>query len=96
MAGFHVIAEVSSDDPGAIEPVLHAMVTGVVEQASEGFHIEGDVDGTDVRDANRRLLSSLRAVERRTRLRAEWDDGEAIHRFFDYVPKGTRPRPPAP
>ena len=42
-------------------------------------------------DANRELLSELRRVERKTRLRAEWTAGGSVERFFDYVPKGTRP-----
>jgi len=42
------------------------------------------------RDANRALLSELRRVERKTRLRAEWTAGGSVERFFGYVPKGTR------
>ena len=34
---------------------------------------------------------ALRRVERKTRLRAEWTAGGSVERFFDYVPKGTRP-----
>lgn len=47
--------------------------------------------GVSAQDCNRSLLSALRRVERRTRLRAEWTAGNVIERFFDYVPKGTRP-----
>jgi hypothetical protein len=43
--------------------------------------------GNSARDLNRQLLSTLR----RTRLRAEWTAAGVTHRFFDYVPKGTRP-----
>jgi len=49
------------------------------------------MDGTDARDVNRRLLSALRQAEKKTRLRAEWTSDGHIHRFFDYVPKSTRP-----
>ena len=48
---------------------------------------------------NRQLLSALRRVERRTRLRSEWTAGGIDYWFFDYVPKGARPAPgdhPAP
>jgi len=41
------------------------------------------------------LLSALRRVERRTRLRAEWTANGETHRFFDYVPNGSRPAPPS-
>jgi hypothetical protein len=54
------------------------------------------MEGADARDVNRRLLSALRRVEKRTRLRAEWTGGGSIDRFFDYVPKSTRPAPPEP
>jgi hypothetical protein len=47
--------------------------------------------GADARELNRFLLSALRRVERRTRLRAEWTANGETHRFFDYVPKGSRP-----
>ena len=34
---------------------------------------------------------ALRRVEGKTGLRAEWTAGGSVERFFDYVPKGTRP-----
>ncbi len=48
------------------------------------------MDGSSAKDLNRRILSALRRVEKRTRLRAEWtgDDGR-VDRFFDYVLKST-------
>jgi len=52
--------------------------------------------GPAARDLNRSLLSALRRAERRTRLRAEWTAGGMTERFFDYVPKGTRPALPRP
>jgi hypothetical protein len=45
--------------------------------------------GESARDLNRALLSALRRLERRTRLRAEWTSGGTTERFFDYVPKGS-------
>jgi len=53
--------------------------------------VRAEVESASARDANRELLSELRRVERKTRLRAEWTAGGSIERFFDYVPKGTRP-----
>ena len=43
------------------------------------------------RGANRQLLSALRRVEKRTRLRAEWTAGGTTCRFFGYVPKSEGP-----
>ena len=48
------------------------------------------VEGVSARDANRELLSELRRVERKTRLRAERTAGGSVERFFDYVAKGSR------
>jgi hypothetical protein len=91
---FDLVADVSSDDPAAIGPVLRARVHGHITETADGFHVEATLAADSARDANRELLSALRRAERRTRLRAEWDDGEQVHRFFDYVPKGVRPSRP--
>ena len=95
MTQFRLTGEVSSDDLAAVVPVLAQMLgSGSVTETPGGLHVEGVMDGADAREVNRRLLSALRRAERRTRLRAEWTGGGQIHRFFDYVPKSTRPAPP--
>src|ERR1019366_2908326 len=92
--GFHLVGNVSSDSPGAIESLLRQLVDGTVSKTPDGFDVDGWFEGTDPRELNRDLLSALRRVERRTRLRAEWTADGVTHRFFDYVPKGTRPASP--
>ena len=75
--------------------MLAQMVGGAaVTEIHDGLHVEGTMEGADARDVNRRLLSALRRVEKRTRLRAEWTGGGSIYRFFDYVPKSARAAPP--
>ncbi|MGO9335263.1 MAG: hypothetical protein ACLQCU_14660 [Acidimicrobiales bacterium] len=91
---FRLVAEVSSDSPGAIGPLLEQLVGGTVTATPEGFHVDARMRGADARSLNRFLLSALRRVERRTRLRAEWTGNGETHRFFDYVPKGSRPASP--
>ena len=92
MTQFSVIAEVSSDNLAAVRPVLHQLIGGAtVTSTPDGLHVEGVMNGTDARDVNRRLLSALRRAESKIRLRAEWTGEGHIHRFFDYVPKSTRP-----
>lgn len=88
---FHLVAEVSSESPEAIESLLIDLVDGNVTPTKDGFHVEGWMRGPDARELNRFLLSALRRVERRTRLRTEWTGEGETHRFFDYVPKGTSP-----
>ena len=96
-ADFHLVADVSSDDLPAIEPVLRQVVSQGVARTSSGFHLDATMTGPSARDLNRSLLSALRRAERRTRLRAEWTSGGVTERFFDYAPKGTRSAtPPGP
>jgi hypothetical protein len=91
MVLFRLNGEVSSESLSAIQPLLAQFTGGQVTATSDGLHVEGAVEGTDARDVNRRLLSALRRVEKRTRLRAEWTAGGTTYRFFDYVPKSERP-----
>lgn len=84
-----LVADVSSDRPAALRPILEGL-GATITPAPGGFHIEAELEGDDARQMNRQLLSELRRAERRTRLRAEWFTGGVVHKFFDYVPKGTR------
>jgi hypothetical protein len=90
---FKLNARVSTDSPTAIRAALDRLfVKGTVKgRESPGeFLVEAEVDGDSARDLNRLLLSALRKVEKKTRLRAEWTSGGTTERFFDYVPKGIR------
>ena len=92
MTRFSLSGELSSGNLTAVRPVLHQVLEGAtVVSSQDGLHVEGFMDGTDAADANRRLLSALRRAEKKTRLRAEWTGEGHIQRFFDYVPKSTRP-----
>jgi hypothetical protein len=87
---FALVADVNSADPAAIEPVLRGLVAGEITPTPDGFHVAATLSGESAQDLNRSLLSALRRVERRTRLRTTWTTGGVTERFFDYVPKGTR------
>lgn len=93
---FYLAADVSSDNPAAIGVVLRELVGATVTEIPGGFHIEATIAGGSAQDCNRVLLSSLRRVEKRTRLRAEWTAGNVTARYFDYVLKGTRTVAEAP
>jgi hypothetical protein len=87
---FTLIARVSSDNPKRIRHVLKGLVsTGSITPIDEGFLVRTTMRGGNARELNRTLLSALRRVERKTRLRAEWTRGATTERFFDYVPKGV-------
>jgi hypothetical protein len=91
MVLYRLNADVSSEDLSAIEPVLTQLTAGQVTETPKGLHVDGAMEGTDARDVNRRLLSALRRIEKRTRLRAEWTAGGITYRFFDYAAKSERP-----
>jgi hypothetical protein len=87
---FSLSARVDSDRPEAIEAVLRSFVgKGSVEREGHEFVIKAEMDGVSAKDLNRSLLSKLRSVEKKTRLRAEWTSGKTTERYFDYVLKKT-------
>ena len=97
---FVLVATVSTDNPKAICPILEKLIgphgsfkevgTDDVDQKSKGeFLIQAEIKGISAKDLNRSLLSALRRVEKRSRLRAEWSSGNTTERYFDYVLKKT-------
>ena len=89
---FKLSARVSSDNPQAIKPVLERIIgnEGTIKPMSEGFEVNAELDGESAKDLNRVLLSAMRKVVKKTRIRSEWTLGNTTERFFDYVPKKTR------
>jgi hypothetical protein len=88
---FLLVAHVSSDNVEAVGTALRELIRdGMVTREESGFYVEATMEGESARDLNRSLLSSLRRIEKRTRIRSEWTCGGIAERFFDYVPKGTR------
>lgn len=88
---YELMANVSTDSPQAIKRVLEELFEdGSITPTEDGFQIKARMVGESARDLNRTVLSALRKVEKKTRLRAEWAFGKNVERFFDYVPKGSR------
>ncbi len=89
---FKLVATVSSDSPPAVRAPLTIFLgaDATIEATDDGFKIEAKLSGESAKDLNRQLLSKLRRVEKKTRLRAEWTSGGTTEKFFDYVPKGTK------
>ncbi len=55
--------------------------------------MDAAAEGESAKELNRALLSSLRKVEKKTRIRAEWTSQEGTtERYFDYVLKKTSKR----
>lgn len=87
---FKLAAKISTDSPAAVRPVLQAFVTqnhGALWEEGSEFQIEAELPGEIAKELNRSLLSSLRRVEKRTRLRAQWTHGTEVEHFFDYALK---------
>jgi hypothetical protein len=88
---FSLVARVSTESPALIRRALRELLPRSSITVKEGeFLVQATRSGSSARDLNRALLSALRHLERRTRLRAEWTSGGTTERFFDYVPKGSR------
>jgi len=88
---FKLKGKVSSSNPRAIQPALEGLITrGSVTKVGDEFVVEAEMEGESAKDLNRSLLSALRRVEKKTRLRAEWtSNNNTTERFFDYVLKKT-------
>jgi hypothetical protein len=88
---FTLVARVSTGNPSAVQHALGELVPrGSITPTDEGFLVKAKLSGESARELNRRLLSGLRRVERKTRLRTEWMSAGIVEHFFDYVPKGSR------
>ncbi len=87
---FILKATVNSDSPSAVKPVIEQFIgtTGIVSETDSGFAVKAVLEGRSARELNRMLLSEMRRVEKKTRLRAEWTSDKITESFFDYVPKG--------
>jgi hypothetical protein len=91
---FTLTARISTENTKGIKRVLQELFPNKsVTSTDEGFLVKATMRGENARDLNRTLLSALRRVERKTRLRAEWTSAGTTERFFDYVPKGLKYTP---
>jgi hypothetical protein len=88
---FKLSARISSDNPSTIKPVLERIIgnEGTVKSTTDGFEVNAELEGESAKDLNRMILSEMRRVEKKTRIRAEYTSDNTIERFFDYVPKAT-------
>ena len=78
---------VTSEAPDAVRvPLEHFLgPRAKIEHTNDGFKVEATMVGVEARELNRQLLSAMRRIEKRTRLRAEWTSEGVTERFFDYV-----------
>jgi len=89
---YKLSARISSNNPQAIKPALERIIgnRGTIKATSDGFEVSAELAGKSAKDLNRTLLSGMRRIEKKTRMRAEWTSGDITVRFFDYVLKATQ------
>jgi len=87
--GFRLNARVNCNDLAAAKRVLEQLLPNGTVRESEGeLLVEAEVAAATARDLNRTLLSALRRVEKKTRLRAQWTSPDGTtESFFDYALK---------
>lgn len=85
-------AQVSSNNPKSVLQVVKRFVGGKGEVVLNGDLIEmnAELEGESAKDLNRSLLSEMREIEKKTRLRAEWTSNNITEKFFDYVSKSVK------
>ena len=88
-------ARVGRSDARTVQQALDQFAAkGSVKEAAGEFMVEAEMEGASAKELNRRLLSALRKVQRKTTLRAEWTSSDrTTERFFDYVLKKTTRKP---
>ena len=81
----------SSANPAAVKAILEDLLPhGSVSEAHDDLLVQAELEGTSAKDLNRSILSALRRVEKKTRLRAQWTTTDGTTQsFFDYVLKKT-------
>lgn len=86
---FKVRARVSSANLTGVGQALREVWPGCAVREEKGeLVVEGRLPGDSAKDLNRNMLSALRRVEKKTRLRAEWTSADGTtERYFDYVMK---------
>ena len=88
---FELKAQVSSDNPSSVLEIVRSFIgrKGEAVLSGELIEVRAVLEGESAKDLNRMLLSEMRRVEKKTRLRAEWTSNNITERFFDYVSKGV-------
>jgi len=88
---FKLHARVSRSDAKTIRQALADLAAKAnITQEGDELIIDADLDGESAKDLNRRFLSALRKVHKRTTLRAQWTSpANLTESYFDYVLKKT-------
>ncbi len=85
-------AQTSSNNPQSVLQVLKRFLIrkGDVVLNGELIEVNAELEGESAKDLSRILLSEMRKIEKKTRLRAEWTLDNITERFFDYVSNSVK------
>jgi hypothetical protein len=85
-------AQTSSNNPQSVLQVLKRFLIrkGDVVLNGELIEVNAELEGESAKDLSRILLSEMRKIEKKTRLRAEWTSDNITERFFDYVSNSVK------
>lgn len=89
---YRLKAQTSSNNPQSVLQVLKRFLVrkGDVVLNGELIEVNAELEGESAKDLNRILLSEMRKIEKKTRLRAEWTSDNITERFFDYVSNSVK------
>jgi hypothetical protein len=78
---FKLTARVNRSDAKTIRYALEQLpAKGSVRKEGNEFVVEAEMEGASAKELNRTLLSTLRKVEKRTTIRAEWTSVDTTER----------------
>ncbi len=85
-------AQTSSNNPQSVLQVLKRFLIrkGDVVLNGELIEVNAELEGESAKDLSRILLSEMRKIEKKTRLRTEWTSDNITERFFDYVSNSVK------
>src|SRR5271165_1378800 len=84
---FNLKARINGTNDHAIQQALKQLgAEGEVKKIRGAFALSAEIEGTSAEELNESLLSALKTIRKRTKLRAEWisDDG-STQIFFDHL-----------
>ena|SRR5215472_222905 len=85
---FKLKARINRSDERTIRHALEQLgANAEVNKVRDAFAVAAEIEGTSAEELNKNLLTTLRSVRGRTKLRAEWTSGyEITETYFDHRP----------
>ncbi len=84
--GFTLVANISSDHPEKLEPILSELigVDGIIK-TEDGFMVHTTILGESAEDMNNSLLTKIRVLDPTAKLHAVWSHENDKKQIIDFV-----------